>query len=377
MENRHRHLSASVCALMALAILPASGPCGAEVDVCDESLVPVVWPLGLERFESRRLLYSHAQFEQHDSFAANVHRGIDIAGSRGEYVYAVQDGIVDYCYDDSGSGYGYLQVRDADVPDGSIGLGWKYMHMKNFKVKPGKTVLRDQVLGEVAKFPKANCFDHVHLQRLIGNAPLDEYAKDAGNALPLLPSRADGVPPQRKPFESPIPTGAGFLFYKDGTHVVAGPTPTAGTPVDIVARVAETFHGSSTPACPIAACAGPVGAPDLAPMRLSLSIFEEKVQTSTTGAPLRTKVEPVFTNTIDLRIAVKDSAEGADLAGRIYDDESRGDYDDRYLLVVMTNCQTSGTGAFTFASKGKYLLQLLLEDASGNATSFERRIELP
>jgi hypothetical protein len=362
--------------LTAFAVQPAPEPRGCEGLDC-KSLVPIDWPLGLERFKPRRLLYSHGQFEQHDTDAANVHRGIDIAGEEGEYVYAIQEGVVDIRYDDGGAGYGYLYVRDAELPAGSPTMGWKYMHMKNFKVKPEDPVLRDQVLGELVKFPKAQCFDHLHLQRITGNSPLDYGSEDAGNPLPLLPSRADGIPPLRRSFESPIPPAVGFLFYDDGAYTSVGSPPTAGAAVDIVARVAENFPGAYSPSCSAAPCALPVGPPDLAPMRLSLSIFQEASQSSSGGTPARTMLKKVFTNTIDLRVAIENSAAGALLQGNIYAEGSRGDYDDRYLLVIMTNCQESGTGSFTFAAQSSYLLQLLLEDASGNATPFERTIDIP
>ena len=84
-----------------------------------------------------------------------------------------------------------------------------------------------------------------------------------------------------------------------------------------------------------------------------------------------------FTNTIDLRGPIGLSGADALLEEYIYDSESRGDYDDRYLLVVMTNCQDDGTGSFTFKASTSYLLQLVLEDASGNATPFERKVEIP
>lgn len=357
--------------------------------LCEDGSIPVVWPLGATGFEPQRLLDSHGQFLQFGSDLAYVHEGIDIAACVGDEVYAVEDGTVDYVSDDGGKGWGYILVRDTDEPT----LGWKYMHLTDIAVDTGakKQVLRDQFLGRVVEFPDATGFDHLHLERMAvksGASKLDLTSKNGGDPLPLLAARADASPPRRLPFGAPHPTAAGFLFYEISSGTLLGPGDLSGREVEIVARVSEMFPGVGAPACAASssACSGTSVPMEVTPRRISLGIFHQLEDPSGTIFP-RTRLEKVFHNVIDLTIPVRDIAdpswssttlEDAEaFAAHVYHEDSQGDYAERNFLVKLTRCPIDGSGTFEFDESGEYLLQLVLEDSSGNVDRFERVIDVP
>ena len=83
---------------------------------------------------------------------------------------------------------------------------------------------------------------------------------------------------------------------------------------------------------------------------------------SPTTAP-RTVVEALYTNVSDLRAPNLDPEA---LAQRIYRDGSAGDYEERSFLVDLTHDPENGLGAWPVSAPGEYLLQLVIEDVSGN-----------
>lgn len=362
-------------------------------EVCEDGPVPVVWPLGSTGFEPRSLLTSHGQYLQFGSGTPYVHEGIDIAACIGDEVYAVEDGTVVGYYDDGGMGYGEVVIRDADDPK----RGWYYVHLKEIAVNTTvekRHVLRGQFLGLVADFPESTGFDHLHLERLEVEDASDDLG-DAGTTprssddpLNWLTPRADSSPPRRLPFGAPHPVSAGYLFFEVGADTPLTPNELAGKDVEIVARVSEMFPGALPTTCtPIAAaCAGTDGPMEITPRRMSFGIFHELDDPS--GASLlRSHLERVYHNVIDLSLPVKDiefpdwatsTTEARQvLANYVFREDSKGDYVERHFLIRLTSCQRKGPGSFKFESSGKYVLQVVLEDASGNTDMFERRIDVP
>lgn len=374
-------LLATICIaappLIALAwSLPApAAPAGDGV--CAAGQVPVVWPVGKKRFEPRPLLDSHGQYLQFDTYPPYTHRGIDIDACEGDFVYAVEAGIVDFYKDDAGAGYGYLYVRDADGDTDETGspLGWKYQHLSDIQVFEGE-VLRDQYLGRIAKFPEDTDFDHLHLQRVVADGSdetLDNFSKDAGSPFLWMPSKADDKGPARVPFDAPHSTDARFLYYQVGGTAGAVETPVTGVKYEVVARVREVFSGSGPLTCSKSACAKTSKAPIVMPMRLSFEIFREYEDDSGDGPP-RKRVESALHNVIDLSKAILDEEA---LATNIYRDGSEGGYDERVFLVDVTHCQSNGNGSFEFEDESEYFLQLVLEDSSGNAKPIIDRLSFP
>lgn len=366
----------------------------AESEVCADGPVPIVWPLGPTGFEARTLLTSHGQFLQFGSDKPHVHVGIDIAACIGDEVYAVADGVVVDMFDDSGKGYGEVVIRDAVDPQ----LGWTYVHLTDIAVDTSeekRQVLRGQFIGYVADFPESTGFNHLHLERTraesddgstLGSA--GAIARSADDPLNWLTPRADGAPPRRLPFGSPHPALAGYLFFEVGGGTALAPHELPGKDVEIVGRVSETFPGVATPTCdPIAAaCAVSTAPMEITPKRISFGVFHETEDPSGFAFP-RTRVERVFHNVIDLSLPIWGVEMPASststteprqvLADYVYRPDSKGDYTERYFLIRLTNCQITGSGSFKFDDPGEYLLQVVLEDASGNVDMFERTVEIP
>jgi hypothetical protein len=329
--------------------------------VCDEGPVPVVWPIGPDGFVARRLYDSHGQFLDLTGSDPFIHRGVDVAACVDDVVYAVEAGVVEYVYEDVGGDASQLYVSDS--VDGS--LGWYYMHLDKIYVVEGDTVHRDQALGTVVEFDDYTGFDHVHLQRVTPWSEADGWSgeiTDAGNPLSWLVSRADGKAPAVLPHPAPMPPGVHFRFFEDGGSSAVLPVSLSGKKVDVVVNVRELFPGAGAPACSTSTCAPVAMVHEIMPMRLSFGIFEIEDDPAGSGFP-RKVVDEVFHNVIDLTQPFTSETE---LAGYVYRDGSIGNYTERLFLVDLTHCQTDGVGSFEFKKAGDYLLQVVLEDASGN-----------
>jgi murein DD-endopeptidase MepM/ murein hydrolase activator NlpD len=90
--------------------------------------------------------------------ASDYHGGLDIAGEKGQPVYATASGTVataGYRGD-----YGNLVVIDH-----GFGLESKYGHLSKFTVKPGQKVRRGDIIGSVGATGKATGF-HLHYEVL-------------------------------------------------------------------------------------------------------------------------------------------------------------------------------------------------------------------
>jgi len=90
--------------------------------------------------------------------AADYHGGLDIAGEKGQPVYATASGtVVDASYRND---YGNLIVLDH-----GFGLQSKYGHLSKFSVRPGQKVKRGDVIGNVGATGKATGY-HLHYEVL-------------------------------------------------------------------------------------------------------------------------------------------------------------------------------------------------------------------
>jgi len=87
---------------------------------------------------------------------SDFHPGLDIAGDRGEPVYATAAGTVS----ESGyqNGYGNLVTLNH-----GFGLQTRYGHLLSFSVKPGDQVKRGQVIGRVGATGRATGY-HLHYE---------------------------------------------------------------------------------------------------------------------------------------------------------------------------------------------------------------------
>ena len=90
--------------------------------------------------------------------AADYHGGLDIAGEKGQPVYATASGTVA----DAGyrNDYGNLVVIDH-----GFGLQSKYGHLSKFSVRPGHKVKRGDIIGSVGATGKATGY-HLHYEVL-------------------------------------------------------------------------------------------------------------------------------------------------------------------------------------------------------------------
>lgn len=88
----------------------------------------------------------------------DFHAGLDIAGDRGQPVYATADGrVTQRGYQGA---YGNLLVLDH-----GFGLVTKYGHLSSYSVKPGDHVTRGQVIGRVGNTGRATGY-HLHYEVL-------------------------------------------------------------------------------------------------------------------------------------------------------------------------------------------------------------------
>src|SRR5215203_5243612 len=89
---------------------------------------------------------------------ADFHPGLDIAGDRGEPVYATAAGLVkEATYQ---NGYGNLVMLDH-----GFGLQTRYGHLLSYSVKPGEQVKRGDVIGRVGATGRATGY-HLHYEIL-------------------------------------------------------------------------------------------------------------------------------------------------------------------------------------------------------------------
>jgi murein DD-endopeptidase MepM/ murein hydrolase activator NlpD len=86
------------------------------------------------------------------------HPGLDIAGDRGQPVYATADGLV--THQGYQGAYGNLLVVDH-----GFGLVTKYGHLSSYVVKQGEQVKRGQVIGRVGNTGRATGY-HLHYEVL-------------------------------------------------------------------------------------------------------------------------------------------------------------------------------------------------------------------
>jgi len=86
----------------------------------------------------------------------DFHPGLDIAGEKGQPIYATAAGRVTHA--EYQGGYGNLVVVDH-----GFGLETKYGHLSSFSVKPGQTVKRGDVLGRLGATGRATGY-HLHYE---------------------------------------------------------------------------------------------------------------------------------------------------------------------------------------------------------------------
>jgi murein DD-endopeptidase MepM/ murein hydrolase activator NlpD len=88
----------------------------------------------------------------------DFHPGLDIAGDRGQPVYATASGTVQQV--GYNNGYGNLVVINH-----GFGLQTRYGHLLNFSVKPGTKVSRGEVIGHVGNTGRSTGY-HLHYEVL-------------------------------------------------------------------------------------------------------------------------------------------------------------------------------------------------------------------
>jgi murein DD-endopeptidase MepM/ murein hydrolase activator NlpD len=89
---------------------------------------------------------------------ADFHSGLDIAGERGQPVFATADGTVTHVGFDGG--YGNLIVLDH-----GFGLQTRYGHLLNYTVKSGAKVKRGDIIGHVGNTGRSTGY-HLHYEVL-------------------------------------------------------------------------------------------------------------------------------------------------------------------------------------------------------------------
>ena len=87
---------------------------------------------------------------------SDFHAGLDIAGEKGQAIYATATGNV------SQAGY-HGAYGNLVVVDHGFGLETKYGHLASFSVKPGQTVKRGDVIGRLGATGRATGY-HLHYE---------------------------------------------------------------------------------------------------------------------------------------------------------------------------------------------------------------------
>jgi hypothetical protein len=345
---------------------------GAEADL--------VWPLGLNGYEPRILYNTAGQWVDVDG--PKWHQGIDLGARPLEYVFAVEDGTVvatDLVEDSTDQFQCVVVSRGEDLTNGI-----KYMHLASSLVDVGDPVVRDQVLGTVVEWSASCGFDHLHLQVVTNNSPeaANEsvwqlaHALDSGNPLLLFAARPDSKPPVLAPQATKDGLEAMLLLFEDGTTDEVAPDAVSG-PIDVVARVHDLFPGTG----PVfdkdtSPCAEQPPAVELAPLRLELRVVVPEPEPDEPVLERRPFGETVYTNVIDLSGAVPPLVEDPT---SIYREESKGTYTEHDLLFVLTHDKETALGAWDPEDSGVYRLDLVVQDASYNVTSYSMHVtvELP
>lgn len=104
-------------------------------------------------------------------YGAGAHEGVDIAGTLGQHVFAVEDGVLTRQYlNTSAAGFGW--ELQATVGDGR----YRYYHLSGFAegLIIGDTVVAGQLIGYVGDTgnPGAGNY-HLHFEVRPGNVPVD------------------------------------------------------------------------------------------------------------------------------------------------------------------------------------------------------------
>ncbi len=104
-------------------------------------------------------------------YGAGAHEGVDIAGTLGQRVFAVEDGVLSRKFLDTGAaGFGW-ELRP---PAGDV--RYRYFHLSGFAdgLTTGATVVAGQLIGYVGDTgnPGAGNY-HLHFEVRPGNVPVD------------------------------------------------------------------------------------------------------------------------------------------------------------------------------------------------------------
>lgn len=345
--------------------------------VCKDGPVPVVWPVGNDGFQPRRLYTSHAQYLDIDlaSLPRNrfLHTGIDIGACPGEVVYAVEDGWVFRVggSDDPGTDTTQLFIVDSDEPHAM----WIYQHLDEVWVGANAEVKRDQALGTVATFDVAPHFTHLHLQRCVLPGGIGDWLadrKDGGDPLRWLASRADPEAPEILPMPASDPTAPRLRFFDQVTTLEKTPDELPGLTVDVVASLRDLFPGPVPLNCP-GLCGSGSSEFDTMPGRVTFQVVLIEEDPGYAGSP-RTMGTTVYSNVIDMTQPLWKSVDPAVV---LFREDSVANYDDpREFQLVLTHCLDGDDKPWTVPSGGALLLQLVLEDAAGNVDVHEQLLDL-
>ncbi len=102
-----------------------------------------------------------------------MHKGIDLAGSIGDPIYAAGDGFVTYT--GSGGGYGYNVVLNH-----GFGYQTRYAHLNKMLVTPGQWVKRGELIAEMGNTGLSQA-PHLHYEVIYGGVevnPISYFKRD-------------------------------------------------------------------------------------------------------------------------------------------------------------------------------------------------------
>jgi murein DD-endopeptidase MepM/ murein hydrolase activator NlpD len=338
---------------------------------CEDARPGLIWPLGTDGYEPRKLYSTHDQFQEFGG-SPSVHQGIDIGACEDEWVYAAASGRVVLSFP-SGV-YDGLVVSDGD----DLSKGFKYQHLKDIQFTTGQCVERDDALGKVRNFTPFSSFDHVHFQFVQKGCgadppPCDDWVTevDAGNPLLLFPARMDSARPTVHDLGPANSRPGPLLFFKDNDKASALDPNALNGSVDIVGCVTERFPDGAATACPSAAGCSQGFSTDVAPYRLTVSVLWDYEASSTSNPCVPQRV--LYHNSIRLDGPSPDVMTAADLPS-FYRSDGVGNYTEDRPLFVLTHCANSG-GSWNTASGLENVtlpvdleVELVVEDTSGNVT---------
>ena len=104
-------------------------------------------------------------------YGAGAHEGVDISGTLGQHVFAVEDGVLSRQFADTGAaGFGWeLRAASGD-------MRYRYFHLSAFAegLAPGDAVVAGQLIGYVGDTgnPGAGNY-HLHFEVRPANVPVD------------------------------------------------------------------------------------------------------------------------------------------------------------------------------------------------------------